>query len=184
MTVKVVCCARAPTCREWAVAFVSKYDAPVSAPRHDPDAPYDKPGRVPLSLEQALGIATPRFEFWYACKEHRQPFHRDLVGIRNRSRTEIPIATIPIDSPFPPTLICQRLMPPVCEYCGDDVGVFWEGSRTMYHEEVNAWTHLLENVGDAPPSPNRDRALCRECAAEHHSNWDEQWREYYSSQGC
>lgn len=154
---KVVC--SAGQCREWAVAYVSKYDAPVSAPRHDPDAPYDKPGRTPLSLDQAFGIGPPRFELWYACGKHREPFHEDLT-----SR---------------PTLGgCKA--PPVCEYCGDDVGVVWESSRTAYHEEVNAWTHLLENVGDAPPSPNRDKALCRECATEHHVNWDEQWGAYYA----
>jgi hypothetical protein len=155
--VKVVC--SAPQCREWAVAYVSKYEGPVPAPRHDPDAPYDKPGRIPLSLDQALGIGPPRFELWYACSKHREPFHRDHDGRRTTG----------------------VLVAPVCEYCGDDVGVAWESSRTMYHEEVNAWTHLLENVGDAPPSPNRDKALCRECAAEHHENWDGQWNDYYAS---
>lgn len=37
-----------------------------------------------------------------------------------------------------------------------------------------------EGLGERP-NPNRDLMLCRDCAADHHANWDETWKEYYAS---
>ena len=42
-----------------------------------------------------------------------------------------------------------------------------ESSRTMYH-----WS-TQEN------DPNHPLPLCRECAEEHHEQWDDQWADYY-----
>jgi hypothetical protein len=150
--VKVVC--EHAGCNTWATAYISKYEGPYPVPRHDPDAPYDQPGPAPMSLEEALGIEPRRKPLWYACTAHQKAFHKSLEGLTH---------------------------PPVCEVCGDDEGVAWESSRTAYHEPRNVWTELLENIDDAPPSPNRDVALCRYCAEEHHRNWDEQWASYYGS---
>lgn len=55
-----------------------------------------------------------------------------------------------------------------CEHCSDLDGVEFEDARTSY-----CWDGEGED-------PNRPLVLCRSCAAEHHANWDEQWREYYS----
>ena len=56
---------------------------------------------------------------------------------------------------------------PGCEQCGSMAGCFQEPSRTMYH-----WSGEGED-------PNRDRRLCRACAAEHHDYWDGMWDDYY-----
>jgi hypothetical protein len=56
-----------------------------------------------------------------------------------------------------------------CEACGNIGDVQPEDSRTMYE-----WN----GDGDNPNSPIR---LCRDCAADHHANWDETWREYKAS---
>lgn len=64
-------------------------------------------------------------------------------------------------------------LPLVCECChrlngtGDCV-VRREPARTMY-----AWDGQGED-------PNADLMLCRDCAAEHHANWDERWADYYA----
>lgn len=50
-----------------------------------------------------------------------------------------------------------------CETCGAAEDVRMESSRTMY-----PWDGAGED-------PNRDRALCRPCAEEHHRHWDEMW---------
>jgi hypothetical protein len=69
------------------------------------------------------------------------------------------IRKLPFGAPsFPPTL---------CEHCGSVEGVEWEESRTQYE-----WDGKGEN-------PNRCRALCYECAKEHHAHWDDMWKEYY-----
>ncbi len=52
--------------------------------------------------------------------------------------------------------------------CQSGTEVRWESSRTMYH-----W----DGTGEDPNAP---LALCRECAEEHHLNWDYTWAEYYS----
>jgi hypothetical protein len=44
---------------------------------------------------------------------------------------------------------------------------------------LTAWEIILLD-GEDPPDPNRDVALCEECAEEHHVFWSEQWKEYYS----
>jgi hypothetical protein len=54
-----------------------------------------------------------------------------------------------------------------CLNCGSAEGVEMESSRTMYHWEGEG------------PDPNRPLPLCRECAKEHHENWDDQWSDYY-----
>ncbi len=64
-----------------------------------------------------------------------------------------------------------------CERCSSTVDVQWESSRTCYYvPPPNFWQLLMEEQ----PDPNRDVALCRPCAEEHHSNWDAQWDEYYA----
>jgi hypothetical protein len=47
---------------------------------------------------------------------------------------------------------------------------------------LNFWQKLLLEDGGLgqPPDPNADLFLCRDCAADHHANWDEVWREYYA----
>lgn len=43
---------------------------------------------------------------------------------------------------------------------------------------------MEENFDEDPPDPedpNADIPLCRGCAEDHHSNWDAQWAEFYSS---
>lgn len=59
---------------------------------------------------------------------------------------------------------------PRCEGCGAAAGIEWESARTMY----SAATPLLEAFR------NRDRLLCRVCAADHHEYWDEMWASYRS----
>lgn len=69
-----------------------------------------------------------------------------------------------------------------CENCGSTLGVEHEGSRTAYaRERLSCWQRLKldgEGLGEQP-DPNRDPWLCRDCAAEHHAYWDEQWDEYH-----
>lgn len=55
-----------------------------------------------------------------------------------------------------------------CMKCGSKEGVKLEDSRTQYE-----W----DGIGEDPNSPI---PLCRECAKEHHEEWDERWQEYYS----
>jgi hypothetical protein len=59
-----------------------------------------------------------------------------------------------------------------CEGCGATEGVELEGSRTCY-------THGPSD--DGPEDPNRQVALCRSCAKEHHEHWDSMWADYYGS---
>ncbi len=76
-----------------------------------------------------------------------------------------------------------------CACCGttkDDVRM--ESSRTAYVFVLPRLTRyeriLEENFDEDPPDPedpNADIPLCRGCAEGHHSNWDAQWAEYYSS---
>jgi len=53
-----------------------------------------------------------------------------------------------------------------CESCGSAVGVQSESGRSAYH---------FEGVRGSLEDPNRNRWLCRECAAEWHAHWDEMW---------
>jgi hypothetical protein len=59
-----------------------------------------------------------------------------------------------------------------CENCGTTDMVELEDSRTCY-------TH--GTIDDGPEDPNRRVALCRDCAKEHHDNWDAMWSDYYGS---
>jgi hypothetical protein len=59
---------------------------------------------------------------------------------------------------------------PKCEYCGHLTGLKLESSRTKYF-----WEGPLDSTND----PNRMRLLCRCCAEEHHSYWNDMWEEYY-----
>lgn len=43
--------------------------------------------------------------------------------------------------------------------------------RLMFEDPLN----------DDPPDPNAPFPLCRDCAADHHANWDERWQEFNSS---
>jgi len=68
----------------------------------------------------------------------------------------------------------------ICEGCGKSEGVELEDSRTMYAPPVlNYWDRVLLD-GEEPPDPNAPIPLCRDCAVEHHANWDERWADYYS----
>lgn len=66
-----------------------------------------------------------------------------------------------------------------CLRCGITEGVELESSRTMYPSRPPlTW---LERVADVEPEdPNAPIPLCRECAVEHHSEWDETWAQYYA----
>lgn len=71
----------------------------------------------------------------------------------------------------------------VCECCGSTVDVRLEDSRTAYPYEIPAptvWDKVLDREPEPPPDPNAPVWLCRECAADHHSLWDERWSEYYA----
>jgi len=43
------------------------------------------------------------------------------------------------------------------------------------------WLLLDDPLNGDPPDPNAPFPLCRDCAAEHHAQWDERWNEYYAS---
>lgn len=77
-----------------------------------------------------------------------------------------------------------------CEQCGRAGGVggevAMEDSRTAYPHEPCQHTDCLECLElraacfASTPNPNAPIALCRECAAEHHAQWDAQWAEYHA----
>ena len=58
-----------------------------------------------------------------------------------------------------------------CECCGHTNGIEMEHSRTMYP---------FDGEPSDPANPNRDVALCRACAAEHHAYWNDMWNEYHA----
>jgi len=58
-----------------------------------------------------------------------------------------------------------------CLCCESVEGVEMESSRTCY-----PWDGPI----DSPDNPNSPIPLCRECAREHHLNWDHMWSEYYA----
>jgi hypothetical protein len=58
-----------------------------------------------------------------------------------------------------------------CECCGTSEGVELEDSRTCY---------MHGTTDDSAEDPNRQVALCRECAKEHHEYWDSMWADYYA----
>ena len=60
-------------------------------------------------------------------------------------------------------------IPGPCERCGATEGVEWECSRTAYDTS----SRRIEPSGEN--DPNRDQALCRSCAKEHHEYWDDMW---------
>lgn len=75
--------------------------------------------------------------------------------------------------------------PGTCEYCGGTEGLKLECSRTAYDTSRLDKPTRLERIADRddpPEDPNRDKLLCRECAAEHHEFWNDQWNEFYRSQ--
>jgi hypothetical protein len=59
---------------------------------------------------------------------------------------------------------------PYCLACAITEGVEMESSRTRYPHGPNG-----EN-------PNADIPLCRKCAEDHHSYWDEEWDQYHRGQ--
>ena len=72
----------------------------------------------------------------------------------------------------------------VCECCGSTEGVQLESARTAYaRDRTSRYERLMfdDPLNDDPPDPNAPFPLCRECAAEHHANWDERWAEYRGS---
>lgn len=69
-----------------------------------------------------------------------------------------------------PILFPRCLPKPTCERCGTTKGVEMESSRTCRVTEKGYWDDVA----------NRKLSLCRDCAAEHHDNWDAQWADYYS----
>jgi hypothetical protein len=66
-----------------------------------------------------------------------------------------------------------------CEQCGSLDDVRYEEPRTFHSPPDLSRFHII--LEEAPPDPNRKIAFCRPCAQEHHSNWDDQWREYYGA---
>lgn len=69
----------------------------------------------------------------------------------------------------------------VCRGCDTTLDVQMEASRTMYDPgPLTFWEAILLD-GEDRPDPNADIPLCRECAVDHHANWDEMWSMYYSS---
>ena len=66
----------------------------------------------------------------------------------------------------PMVMLASRLYAslPKCLGCRTRVGVELESSRTHYTD----------------PAANAPLLLCRDCAEEHHANWDAQWAEYHS----
>ncbi len=74
-------------------------------------------------------------------------------------------------------------VPGACEYCGATEGVQLEDSRTAYDTSRLDTATRLERIADRddpPEDPNRPVWLCRPCAEDHHSYWDEMWAMYYS----
>lgn len=75
-----------------------------------------------------------------------------------------------------------------CIACGAIEGVELESSRTMHYvplRRVSRYERLklddpFFDDPPAPPDPNAPIRLCRECAEEHHSNWDECWAAFYA----
>ena len=77
--------------------------------------------------------------------------------------------------------------PRKCIRCGRVGGVRLEDSRTNYvREPPTVWDRIRAEDGGLTPTPsvgedpNKPLALCRDCAREHHQDWDERWREYYA----
>lgn len=70
--------------------------------------------------------------------------------------------------PFVATQIVMRV-PPQCERCGHTRNLDVTSARTAYN-----WD------GKSDFNPNHPRLLCPPCTEEHHSYWDEMWRDYYA----
>lgn len=71
-----------------------------------------------------------------------------------------------------------------CLGCDSTEGVQLEDSRTHYDlGPVTRYQRLMldDPLNDERPNPNAPIPLCRDCAAEHHSQWDERWDEFYAS---
>jgi len=71
-----------------------------------------------------------------------------------------------------------------CVCCGSTDGVQLEAARTAYHREAaTRYERLMfeDPVNDIPADPNAPIMLCRDCAAEHHENWDMVWSDFYAS---
>ncbi len=73
----------------------------------------------------------------------------------------------------------------ICECCGALEGVQRESSRTAYAPKpLTRWDRLklseVPDLMDRFMAANPDLLLCRDCAAEHHAQWDEQWASYYA----
>ena len=75
----------------------------------------------------------------------------------------------------------------LCEQCGRSEEVQLEDSRTCYVKPAPTWYEriLSKDEGLTPTSevgedPNQPIWLCRDCAAEHHRFYDDQWKEFYS----
>jgi len=67
--------------------------------------------------------------------------------------------------------------PGTCEVCGSTEGLKWEDSRTCYDTTPLDRFDRINKLDE--PDPNRPVLLCRDCAVEHHSYWDERWSEVY-----
>lgn len=72
-----------------------------------------------------------------------------------------------------------------CLCCGSTTDVKLEDSRTHYETpRRDRYEKFLamgeDNCPADPVDPNAPIPLCRACAKEHHSEWDERWAEYHS----
>lgn len=76
---------------------------------------------------------------WYACDFHKTEHHLPIL---------------------------DGAIPPVCERCGEMMGVSWIGGMTRYDWKPTAFERLMY-APDDPPDPNRARPYCHECGEDY-----------------
>ena len=65
-----------------------------------------------------------------------------------------------------------------CSHCGSTEGVELESSRTAYSTSPTDRFDRIRKLDE--PDPNAPIFLCRSCAEEHHSYWNDMWAQYNS----
>ena len=63
----------------------------------------------------------------------------------------------------------------ICENCEEDHELSEVLGMTAYSTKLPK---------DHPDNPNRTRQLCKTCEEDYVDHWNNQWAEYYSSQGA